>query len=144
MHELSIAQNIIEIINSSISEDQNGKVKTVYLKIGKLGNVVPDSLIFGYNILTKGTELEESSLEIENIPLTIECENCNSNSTLEYLIFICPECSSSKIRTNTCKLMPSTFGNICSNSAARNDTHRRGLTREQSYFTRYFGTPRSV
>jgi len=98
MHELSIAQNIIEIVNNSISENEGSKVKFVYLKVGKLGNVVTDSLNFGYNILVKDTELKNSSLVIDNIPITIECENCNAISTLEDLIFICPNCSSPKVK----------------------------------------------
>ena len=98
MHELSIAQNIISIIQDYINEDQKNTVKTIRLKIGKLSNVLTDSLLFGFEVLTKDTYLEGANLEIEHLPVRIHCEACGEETTIEDFLFLCSVCHSSKVK----------------------------------------------
>ncbi len=98
MHELSIAQNIIEIVQDHLPEDQKYSVKTVRVKIGKLTNILPDSLVFSFDALTRETNLNGASLEIEHLPLTIECGDCGLQSSGNEFIFACPECGSTSIK----------------------------------------------
>ncbi len=98
MHELSVAQNIISIIQEHINEDQKNTVKTVRVKIGKLANILTDSLIFGFEVLTKGTYLEGVNLEIEHLPVRIRCEACGEETTIENFLFLCAVCHSPKVK----------------------------------------------
>jgi hydrogenase nickel incorporation protein HypA/HybF len=97
MHELSIAQNIISIVQEHLNEEQMFSVKYVRVKVGKLSNILTDSLIFGFDALTKDTNLDGVTLEVEHIPLTIECKNCGKSTSLENYIFQCPSCRGTSI-----------------------------------------------
>jgi len=60
MHEMSIAQNILEIVESALSENPGSRLKKVVVKAGELVAVVPESLQFCYQAITAGTPLEGS------------------------------------------------------------------------------------
>jgi len=93
MHELSIAQEIVNIVNQHLPENGNNSVHSVKVAVGKLSNILPDSLKFCFEAITMNTNLHGAKLEIENIPLTVQCGDCNEKSELDETIFICPKCS---------------------------------------------------
>jgi hydrogenase nickel incorporation protein HypA/HybF len=98
MHELSVAQNIISIVKEYLPDGQKNSLKRVKVKIGKLSNILPDSLLFGFNALIKETNLEGAKLEIEHTPLKIKCSDCRGESDLEEFAFNCPACSGNNIQ----------------------------------------------
>jgi hydrogenase nickel incorporation protein HypA/HybF len=93
MHELAIAQNIVDIIKRNVSENELSNVDSIKLKIGEMAGVVTDSLEFGFQAITSGTELELAKLTIEKIPFVFKCNACGKESTNEYGITVCPECN---------------------------------------------------
>lgn len=97
MHELSIAQNIIQIVNSCVEKDKLGLVDKVNLKIGLLSNILIDSLRFSYNSIIENTPLKNSILDIEVLPIKISCNDCSEIATTNDFIFSCPACKSSAI-----------------------------------------------
>lgn len=98
MHELSIAQNILDIVHQSVPDEDLGKVETIGLKVGKLSNVLVDSLQFCFKSLTDKTNLEGSKLEIENIPISISCLDCNAVTVTDDFVFTCDKCGSNNIK----------------------------------------------
>ena len=98
MHEMSIAQNIIEIVEEISKENQVKQVKKVIVKIGKLVAVVPDSLQFCYEVLTKESDLENSQLVIDIMPILGECNSCRKRFEVESHFFACPFCKSSEVK----------------------------------------------
>lgn len=98
MHELSVAQEIINIVNNYHPENNPGQVKAVKVKIGKLSNILNDSLTFCFEALTNESNLKGSKLEIVDVPVKILCLNCNEESEIENPIFACPKCSHNKLK----------------------------------------------
>lgn len=98
MHELGIVQSIIEIVQDQTKDFSNRRIKNVFVKIGKLTNVLDDSLLFGYDALIIGTNLEGSKLSIETIPAKILCESCGSESVIDGLVFCCDQCKSTSVK----------------------------------------------
>ncbi len=98
MHEMSVAQNIIEIVKESIVHEGGAKVRTVRLKVGEFAGIVPESLEFCFNSLIDGTSLQGASLSIDYIPLLARCNTCNTLSRLEYGFFVCRTCGSRDIK----------------------------------------------
>lgn len=98
MHELGIAQNIIEIVNDQTKNFPDRKIKTVFVKIGKLTNVLNDSLLFGYDALIQSTPLAGSKLTIETVPAKIRCEDCGSETVIQDLAFCCERCQSASVK----------------------------------------------
>jgi len=92
MHELSLAQSIVDIVGQYVPIDQARSVKSVKIRIGQLSNVVPESLDFCFAAITTDTPLSGASLEIERIPFTLHCRNCGSSFISESGIVLCPSC----------------------------------------------------
>lgn len=92
MHELSIAQNIVEIINQHVPEEDLHRVRSIFTTVGEHSGVVADSLSFSYQAITSSTLLELSHLEIERIPYIIRCSGCGNKSPMEIGNRLCPAC----------------------------------------------------
>jgi hydrogenase nickel incorporation protein HypA/HybF len=98
MHELSIAQEIIGIVQENLPKGNGHSVKLVKLKIGKLTNLLPDSLEFCFDALIQKTPLDGARLEIQHIPVSVRCEQCRAVSEIEGIAFMCPLCGSPEIK----------------------------------------------
>jgi hydrogenase nickel incorporation protein HypA/HybF len=97
MHELGIAQNILQIVQQSISEKQAADVRSIRIRIGLLSGVVPDSLGFCFGAIVSDTEMKRASLEIEQIPITSECRDCRNRFQMTEFEFSCPACKSTNL-----------------------------------------------
>jgi Zn finger protein HypA/HybF involved in hydrogenase expression len=76
MHELSIAENIVEIIHQYVPAGERDRVRRVFTSVGEQSGVVADSLEFSFQAITAKTELERSHLEIETVPFIVQCKEC--------------------------------------------------------------------
>jgi hydrogenase nickel incorporation protein HypA/HybF len=95
MHELSLAQNIVEIVQQNVPVGQRSDVGSIKLRIGDLAGVVADSLEFCFTVITAETQLSGSKLEIERVPFALRCETCNNTFTSEFGVVLCPTCGGS-------------------------------------------------
>ncbi|MEP6635097.1 MAG: hydrogenase maturation nickel metallochaperone HypA [Acidobacteriota bacterium] len=93
MHELSIALSMIDMAGEEARRRGGVQVTALHLKLGPLSGVVKEALLFSYEIACQGTALEGSQLIIEDVPVTIYCQQCESEQTLESIQrFSCPTC----------------------------------------------------
>ncbi len=99
MHEMSIAQSLIEIIEEEMRKHDAKFLRAVRLKIGQLSAVVPESLSFCFDVITAGTPLEGAELIMEIVPLKGVCRTCGQTFDIENYAFSCPECRSTGIET---------------------------------------------
>lgn len=99
MHEMSIAQSLIDIVRDEMGKHGVTVLKSVRIQIGQLSAIVPDSLSFCFNIMTSGTDLEGAELMMEIIPLRGVCKTCKVEFEIKDYAFECPECGSPKIDT---------------------------------------------
>lgn len=98
MHEMGIAMQVVEIAAASVPEHlKHSKVKAVFLKIGRLSSVVPDSLRFCFDIVSKDSAIAGAVLHIEEIPVTARCKSCDHHWTITGPAFSCPGCGSGTI-----------------------------------------------
>lgn len=98
MHEIAVAENIIKVIEDKLKEsNENGQVKRIDLKIGKLTCVEPGALRLSFQVVSQGTPLEKASLNINSVSVTGKCKDCKKSFHLEELEFSCPFCSSLRI-----------------------------------------------
>ncbi len=98
MHELSIAQEIISIVEQHVPTGQSQSVKAVRMKIGKMTAILPDSLQFCFDALIAGSPMEGAKLEIDSVPLTLRCHECKRESAVEGFAFVCPGCGSADMQ----------------------------------------------
>lgn len=97
MHELSIAQSIMEIVEGHVPADHQGSVTSVKLKVGELSGVVVESLEFCFSAVTAGTRLEGAVLEIERVGLAARCHVCSSAFPVSDNAFVCQACGSTDL-----------------------------------------------
>jgi hydrogenase nickel incorporation protein HypA/HybF len=94
VHELSIA----EAIADKVRERARGRpVSAVAIRVGHFRQVVPDALEFCWTMLTDATGLEGCRLEIEQIPATISCRDCDAVTTLDVPIMVCESCGGTNV-----------------------------------------------
>jgi hydrogenase nickel incorporation protein HypA/HybF len=96
MHEMSIAQNLLEMIRDQLSELElnSARVKVVRMRIGEMAGVLPDSLQFCFGVASEGTAAQGARLAFEEIPIKCRCRNCGTDFGVECYVFICPKCGS--------------------------------------------------
>ena len=94
MHELSIATNIVNLIQEQQKEHGFDKVEKIHLKIGEFSSVVPEALEFGFSIASRGTAAEGAEIIIDIVPLILRCNVCNKDFQSEPYMFVCPNCGS--------------------------------------------------
>ena len=93
MHELSIANNLLEIVSEHLEAAGGGRVTAIHLQIGALSCVHQDALNFSFDLISKGTVAEEAKLKIETVPVTIYCVPCGKEVSLSGIQnFRCPVC----------------------------------------------------
>jgi len=94
MHELSIAESILDAVREEARKYPSGHVSKVTVRVGELSGVSPDSLSFSFEALVSGTEMEPLALEIEFCPIRYKCGGCGATFALEMEKSPCPACGS--------------------------------------------------
>jgi hydrogenase nickel incorporation protein HypA/HybF len=89
MHELSIAQAVVEIATANA---RGGRVVEVHVRVGALRQVVPPALSFAFELSALGTAAEGAELVLEEVPAAGTCRGCGTTSELEGFPLACPAC----------------------------------------------------
>jgi hydrogenase nickel incorporation protein HypA/HybF len=98
MHEMGLALQIVEIAKASLPAAlAEARVQRVNLKVGKMAAVVPESLRFCFEVITRNTALEGAELFMEEVPVVARCRACDHEWTLSGPVFRCPACDSGNV-----------------------------------------------
>ncbi len=92
MHEMSLCDSVMQTLREQAKLQGFQKVVTVYLEIGELALVEPESLTFAFDILKKETLANEARLEILIQSGQAWCDRCNAFVSISRRIDPCPEC----------------------------------------------------
>ena len=91
MHELSIAQAIVEVATRHAGD---ARVERVHVRIGRLRQVVPSALAFSFELCAHGTPVDGAALEIEHVAIGAACRACRTENELAGFPLACPRCGS--------------------------------------------------
>jgi hydrogenase nickel incorporation protein HypA/HybF len=89
VHELSLSS---AIVNTVVKHADGRRVTAVNLRVGRLRQVVPDSLEFYFEFVARGTVCEGARLEQEAIDARLRCRACERAWEIEIPAFRCPTC----------------------------------------------------
>lgn len=98
MHELSIANSIVNAVLEEIETRNLPAVHKVVVRVGALSGVVPEALHFNYEVIASDTPLANTILEIEEVAVQGKCQSCDCEFTVDNCNFICPQCKSGQIQ----------------------------------------------
>jgi hydrogenase nickel incorporation protein HypA/HybF len=94
MHELSLSSAVV----ATVERHAGGcPVTLVSLRIGRLRQVVPESLAFYFGFVARGTVCEGAALEYELVPARIRCTACDCELELDSPVFVCTRCLSTAV-----------------------------------------------
>jgi hydrogenase nickel incorporation protein HypA/HybF len=95
VHELSLSS---AIVNTVEKHADGRRVALVSVRVGRLRQVVPDTLEFYFEFVSRGTVCEGAQLELEVVEAELRCESCEYGWELDVPAFRCPECGSGEVR----------------------------------------------
>jgi hydrogenase nickel incorporation protein HypA/HybF len=99
MHEMSLAEGVLQIIEDAARDQGFGRVRTVRLEIGRLASVEPEALSFCFDAVVRGTRAEGARLEVIDVPGVGWCMDCGESVELAALYDACPRCGGYKVQT---------------------------------------------
>ena len=100
MHEMSLAQSIVEIVENTAQQNQASSVVAVKLIIGELAGVEMHALMQGLKIASQGTVMQEAKIEIERPGGTAWCLKCQKTVPIHRRGEPCPVCGSYQLSVN--------------------------------------------
>ncbi len=103
MHEISIALSIIDSVIELAKQNNAGKVRKIFIDVGKLAMIDKEQLKFGIEILANNTICKGMSVEIKFLPVKIKCKNNHITTIYEDVEFLdipkylkCKKCGDNK------------------------------------------------
>lgn len=97
MHEMSLAEGILDISLQYFRQANAQKITEITVLVGEMTNVVPESLSFCFESLSKGTPAEQAVLKLKSMPLEAWCHNCDYKFVVQNYNFTCPHCTSANL-----------------------------------------------
>jgi len=92
MHEMSLAESVLQIIEDAATDQGFRRVKTVWLEIGQLSCVEKEAMRFCFDAVTHDSIAQQAKLEIIEIDGEGWCEQCACAVPLAALYEACPKC----------------------------------------------------
>ncbi len=97
MHEMSLAESVLQIIEDTARKQGYTRVKTVWLEIGQLACVEQESLRFCIDVVMRDSIAHQARLEITEIAGQGRCVQCSVEMPIAALYEACPKCGSYEI-----------------------------------------------
>jgi hydrogenase nickel incorporation protein HypA/HybF len=97
MHELYLAEAIINIVQDYAARDGFKKVNSVSLSYGRLSCIEPKALQFAFDVQAKDTPAEGAALEFQILPAMMHCFSCEKDLEVKALTGVCPSCGGNEV-----------------------------------------------
>ena len=97
MHELSLTQSLIDIVEDYARREGFNRVNVLKLSFGRLACIDPGTLAFVFDIQSRGTKAEGARLEFDIRPAVLYCITCKQESLSESFQTICPLCGGGEV-----------------------------------------------
>jgi len=98
MHEMSLAQSVLQIIEDHALKERFTRVNSVWLEIGELSGVEPEAMRFCFDAVVHGTLAHGAKLEIINVPGSGWCMRCGETVALPQRYSSCPRCQGYQVQ----------------------------------------------
>jgi hydrogenase nickel incorporation protein HypA/HybF len=93
VHEMGIANSILEAVEKEASRYAGTRARKVGVRIGELAAIDAESLKFCFEVLARDTILDGLQLEIELCPRRHHCSDCECTFIVRDYDCRCPQCN---------------------------------------------------
>ncbi len=70
------------MLNLALEHAQGRRITDIYLQVGQMAPVVPDSVELFFRYLSQGTRAEGAKLHFEIVPIAMTCSDCGQQADL--------------------------------------------------------------
>lgn len=92
MHELAVAQALVEQVNVVIEQHQASSAALIRVRIGPLAGVVPELLASAFPLAAAGSRMEHATLDFTLTLITVHCQICGADTEAAMNRLICGAC----------------------------------------------------
>lgn len=98
MHEVSICEGIIRVLEEQSQVEGYRRVNKVWLEVGPLAGVEVEALRFSFDCVTRGTLADQATLEIIETPAEAWCLPCGTTAPIRRRFDPCPSCGGHQLQ----------------------------------------------
>jgi hydrogenase nickel incorporation protein HypA/HybF len=98
MHEMSLAENIVQIVEDTARSNGGARVSLVLLEVGQLAGVEIEALRFCFEAASRSSLAAGAALLIERPEGCAWCLPCATTVALASLADPCPHCGSHQLQ----------------------------------------------
>lgn len=92
MHELAVAQALVEQVESVIRQHRAQSASLIRVRIGPLSGVVSELLGNAFPLAAAGSRMEHAVLDLVAAPITVRCETCGAETEATMNRLVCGAC----------------------------------------------------
>lgn len=92
MHELAVAQALVEQVESVIRQHRAQSASLIRVRIGPLSGVVSALLGNAFPLAAAGSRMEHAVLDLVAAPITVRCETCGAETEATMNRLVCGAC----------------------------------------------------
>lgn len=93
MHEIGLMQDMVETALERATTAGARHIQRMTVRVGADSGVVPDVIIFAFEVATRETIAEGAELCIEDVPVRCFCPVCALEFTPANALHECPRCN---------------------------------------------------
>jgi hydrogenase nickel incorporation protein HypA/HybF len=97
MHEMAIAESMMEIVEAAARRNAAARVSAIRLELGALSAIEQHALTFCFDAVSRGSLAEGARLEIVTLPGEAWCMPCGERVGLQRRGDPCPQCGSHQL-----------------------------------------------
>jgi hydrogenase nickel incorporation protein HypA/HybF len=92
MHEMSLCEGVLQILEDEAQRQHFSKVKAVWLEIGTMSGVEIEAMRFCFDVIVRNTLADGATLNIIEIPAEAWCVDCAQTISIQQRYDACPHC----------------------------------------------------
>jgi len=99
MHEFSICEQLLRIVLEEWERltPRPRRLAAVRIAVGRLQQIVPETMQSAFETLARGTPAEGARLELRHVPVRVRCSECGAEREVIPPDFACPACGSVRV-----------------------------------------------
>ncbi len=94
MHELSLAQSVLEIVDTEMARHSGKKLKAVTLTVGERAGVEMNTFRTAIDAVLRSSRWQGAVAKIDIVPSRAQCIACGAQFHPSGSVVECPECGS--------------------------------------------------
>jgi Zn finger protein HypA/HybF (possibly regulating hydrogenase expression) len=92
MHELSVAQALVEQLDAIVRERHADAAISFRVRIGPLSGVMPELLTSAFSLAAAGSAVEQAAMELVQAPVRVRCQTCGAETEAAMNRLLCGAC----------------------------------------------------